>query len=212
MVQGYQLNDVEMDVLKEVGNIGAGNAATVLSTMLGQRIQMTVPSVNLLPLTQVPEAVGGAELEMVGVCLGVTGDAPGTILFMLPIPSAYMLVDKLMARAPGTTKSFGDMERSALGELTNILTGAYLQALGELANMVLHSTVPALAIDMAGAILTTILAEVGRLGDYAFLIVTDFLLDGNKGVKGHFFLVPDPEALVTILRALGVKEWNQQAK
>lgn len=212
MVQGYQLNDVEMDVLKEVGNIGAGNAATVLSTMLGQRIQMTVPSVNLVPLTQVPEAVGGAELEMVGVCLGVTGDAPGTILFMLPVSSAAMLVDKLMTRAPGTTKSFGDMERSALGEMTNILTGAYLQALGELANIVLHSTVPALAIDMAGAILTTILTEVGRLGDYAFLIVTDFLLDGNKGVKGHFFLVPDPEALVTILKALGVKEWNQRAK
>lgn len=201
------LTNLELDALKEVGTVGAGNAATVLSTLLGQRIPMTVPAARLLPLREVVEVVGGAEAEVVGICLGVTGDAPAVILFLLPLSDAQRLVRTLMKVLGQVDHSgeIGDVERSALGEVTNILAGAYLQALSEFTGLNVQPSIPAYAHDMAGALLDAVFSEVGRVGDYALLIETDFM-SGDEGLTGHFFLVPDPDSLMGILQALGVRD------
>lgn len=203
------LSAIELDALKEVGTVGAGNAATVLSAMLGQRVPMTVPKARLLPIALVPEAVGGAESEVVGVCLYVTGDAPAAILFLLPVEDGRVLVRRLLGWDPGAVVAFNELERSALGEVTNILSGAYLQALSEFTRLPFAPSPPAFAHDMAGALLDNVFAEIGRVGDYALVIETEFMA-GDQGVRGHFFLVPDPEGLTTILQALGVRECSPQ--
>lgn len=196
---------MELDALKEVGTVGAGNAATVLSSMLGQRVPMTVPEARLVPIRDVPEIVGGAESEVVGVCLSVTGDAPAAILFLLPVEDGRLLVRRLLGAPAEVPVTFNELERSALGEVTNILSGAYLQALSEFTRLAFAPSPPAFAHDMAGALLDNVFAEAGRIGDYALLIETEFMT-GDQGVRGHFFLVPDPEGLTTILQALGVRE------
>ncbi|MDI6870371.1 MAG: chemotaxis protein CheC [Bacillota bacterium] len=201
------LSAIELDALKEVGTVGAGNAATVLSSLLGQRVPMTVPEARLLPISMVPDVVGGAEAEVVGVCLSVTGDAPAAILFLLLLHDGQKLVRQLLGGAAPEQITFNEFERSALGEVTNILSGAYLQALSEFTGLSFAPSPPAFAHDMAGALLDTVFAEIGQVGDYALLIDTEFMT-GDQGVKGHFFLVPDPEGLTTILQALGVREWR----
>ncbi|MGE5552321.1 MAG: chemotaxis protein CheC [Betaproteobacteria bacterium] len=203
------LSAIELDALKEVGTVGAGNAATVFSSMLGQRVPMTVPEARLLPIAQVSEVFGGAEAEVVGVCLTVIGDAPAVILFLLPLRDGQALVRQLLGQAGPTEITFNDLERSALGEATNILSGAYLQALSEFTGLAFTPSPPAFAHDMAGALLDNVFAELGQVGDYALLIETEFMT-GEQGVKGHFFLVPDPEGLTTILQALGVRECRPQ--
>jgi chemotaxis protein CheC len=205
------LSALELDALKEVGTVGAGHAATVLSSLLGQRVPMTVPKARLLPIAQAPEVVGGAEAEVVGVCLSVAGDAPAAILFLLPLPDGQTLVRRLLGEAAPDAITFNAFERSALGEVTNILSGAYLQALSEFTGLLFSPSPPAFAHDMAGALLDAVLAEIGRAGEYALLIETEFL-PGEQGVKGHFFLVPDPEGLTTILQALEVRECRPQGK
>ncbi|MGE5507358.1 MAG: chemotaxis protein CheC [Chitinophagales bacterium] len=207
------LSAVELDALKEVGTVGAGNAATVLASMLGQRVPMSVPEARLLPIGVIPEVVGGAESEVVGVCLGVTGDAPAAILFLLPRPAGERLVRQLLGTlsVEAETVTFNEFERSALGEVTNILSGAYLQALQEFTGLAFVPSPPAFAHDMAGALLDALFAEIGRVSDYALLIETEFLT-GEQGVRGHFFLVPDPEGLVTILQALGVRECSPEGQ
>ncbi|HHW14738.1 MAG TPA: chemotaxis protein CheC [Firmicutes bacterium] len=200
---------LELDALKEVGTVGAGNAATVLASMLGQRVPMTVPEARLLPIALVPEVVGGAESEVVGVCLNVEGAAPAAILFLLPRPDGEALVRRLLGAMAPERIEFNDLERSALGEVTNILSGAYLQALSEFTGLSFVPSPPAFAHDMAGALLDNVFAEIGRVGDYALLIETEFMT-GDQGVRGHFFLVPDPDGLTTILQALGVREWRPQ--
>lgn len=206
-----ELSSLQLDALKEVGTIGAGNAATVLSTLLGRRIPMTVPQARLLPLTEVVDALGGAEKEVVGICTAVSGDAKASILFLLPLERARHLVHLLLHQEEGEGGAFSDMEQSALGEVTNILTGAYLQALSEMTHLQFHPTVPAFAHDMAGALVDSILSEIGQVADYALLIDTDFVTDDEgEGVRGHFFLVPDPDSLPVILQALGVKEGCNQ--
>lgn len=203
------LSALELDALKEVGTVGAGHAATVLASMLGQRVPMTVPEARLVPIAQVPEVVGGAEAEVVGVCLSVGGDAPAAILFLLPVKDGARLVRQLLGAMAPAAVTFNELERSVLGEVTNILSGAYLQALSEFTQLAFSPSPPAFAHDMAGALLDNVFAEVGRVGDYALLIETEFMA-GDQGVKGHFFLVPDPEGLTTILQALGVRECRPQ--
>lgn len=201
-----KLSSLQLDALKEVGNVGAGNAATALSQIINRKIDMTVPQVAILPLGEVPDVVGGPEIMVAGVFLRVFGPAPSSILFLLPRDSAFALVDMLMGRERGLTHHLDAMDESALLEIGNILAGAYLNALSFFTRFTLLPSIPALAMDMAGAILSVILSQLGQMGDHALVIETEFSTEGDGGVKGHFFLIPDPGSLGTILSAIGVKE------
>jgi chemotaxis protein CheC len=198
------LTELQLDALREIGNVGAGNAATALSQIINRKIDMTVPQVAILPLGEVPEVVGGPDAMVAGVYLRVFGRAPGSILFLLPRESAYSLVDMLMGRAQKTTTSLDSMDESALMEIGNILAGAYLNSLSYFTKLTLLPSIPALAIDMAGAILSVILIQLGQMGDHALVIETEFSTEFSD-VKGHFFLIPDPGSLNIILSSIGVK-------
>ena len=198
-----QLTPTQMDALREIGNVGAGNSATALSQIINHRIDMNVPEVSIVPLGEVPDLVGGPEAVVVGVFLRVYGQAPGNILFLLPVESAFYLVDMLMGKKKGETQTLDYLDESALMEIGNILAGAYLNALFNLTKLSLLPSIPALAMDMAGAILNVVLIQLGQMGDHALVIETEFSTD-EEGIKGHFFLVPDPGSLDTILSAVGV--------
>lgn len=198
------LSTFQMDALKEIGNIGAGNAATALSQMVSRKIDMTVPQISALPFNQVADMVGGPEQLVIGLYLRVEGNAPSNILFILPVQSASALIDMLMSKPLGTTKEFSELDISALKEIGNILAGAYLNALAMFTNFVFSPSVPAIAMDMAGAILSTVLIQLGEVGDHALVIETIFFGDDQE-VKGHFFLLPEPGSLDLIMDALGVK-------
>ena len=198
-----ELSPVQLDALREIGNVGAGNSATALSQIINHRIDMNVPEVSIVPLGDVPELVGGPDAMVVGVFLRVYGSAPGNILFLLPRESAFLLVDMIMGKPRGTTQTLDFMDESALMEIGNILAGAYLNALFNLTQLSLLPSIPALAMDMAGAILSVVLIQLGQMGDHALVIETEFKTD-EEGIKGHFFLVPDPGSLDTMLTAVGV--------
>ena len=197
------LSPAQMDALREIGNVGAGNSATALSQIISRRIDMDVPRVSIVPLDEVPDLVGGPDTMVVGVFLRVYGKAPSNILFLLPKDSAFYLVDMLMGKTHGDTQKLDFMDESALMEIGNILSGAYLNALFNFTNISLLPSIPALAMDMAGAILSVVLVQLGQMGDHALVIETEFKTD-DDGIKGHFFLVPDPGSLDIILQAVGV--------
>ena len=199
-----KLSDSQMDALREIGNVGAGNSATALSQIIHRRVEMNVPRVSLVPLDQVPDLVGGPETMVVGIFLRVYGQAPSNIMFLLHKESAFYLADVLMGKKHGETKNLDFMDESALMEICNILSGAYLNALFCLTNLSLLPSIPALAMDMAGSILSVVLAQLGQMGDQALVIETEFLSE-DDGISGHFFLVPDPGSLEKILSAVGVE-------
>lgn len=196
-----KLSEIQLDALKEVGNIGAGNAATALSQLLQRKINMDVPRVKVLPITDIPEVIGGAELLVAGVYLGVESTAPCNILFVVPVESARDLVNTLMGREKNA--DIDEMGHSALMEIGNILAGSYLNSLAMFTSLSFAPTVPDLAIDMAGAILTAVIYNLGDVADYTLVIETRFREDDAE-VNGYFFLLPQPDSLQTILTALGV--------
>ncbi|MCI6158669.1 MAG: chemotaxis protein CheC [Selenomonadaceae bacterium] len=204
MSDELNLTPSQLDALREIGNVGAGNSATALSQIINRRIDMNVPKVALVPLDAVPDMVGGPDAIVVGVFLRVYGKAPGNILFLLPQKSAFYLVDTLMGRKHGQTQKLDFMDESALMEIGNILSGAYLNAFYTFTNLSMLPSIPALAMDMAGAILNVVLVQLGQMGDQALVIETEFLSE-DDGISGHFFLVPDPGSLQTIISAVGVE-------
>ena len=197
------LSEAQLDVLREIGNVGAGNSATALSRLINYRIEMNVPHVALVPIEEVPEFVGGPELVVAGIFLRVYGKAPSNILFLIPRESAFALVDTLYGRERGATSEFDLMDESALMEIGNILAGSYLNAFYSFTGISMLPSVPALAVDMAGAILNVVLVQLGELGDHALLIETNFVAN-DRSISGHFFLVPDPGSLGCIMDAVGV--------
>ena len=203
MYNELDLTPIQMDALREIGNVGAGNSATALSQIINKRIDMNVPKVAMVPLEAVPDLVGGPDAIVVGVFLRVYGKAPSNILFLLPQSSAFYLVDTLMGKQHGETKTLDFMDESALMEIGNILAGAYLNAFFSFTQISMLPSIPALAMDMAGAILNVVLVQLGQMGDQALVIETEFLAE-DDGISGHFFLVPDPGSLSTIMAAVGV--------
>ncbi|GIP36834.1 CheY-P phosphatase CheC [Paenibacillus sp. J31TS4] len=203
MSEVKQFEPFQMDVLKEVGNIGAGHAATALSKLLDKPIDMRVPTVRIVSFEEISDCLGGAEEIVVAVFLRAEGEAPGNLFLFFTIDSARRLLRQMAGLTAGGEEGFTEMELSALQEIGNILAGSYLTSLSELTRMTLTPSVPSLAIDMAGAILGYGVMEYGASGDHALLIDTSFL-NGTEETAGRFFYIPDPTSFEAIFEALGV--------
>ena len=200
----FNLNEMSQtyyDVLKEIGNIGAGNATTALAQMLNCKVDMKVPQVKLLSFSEVGILMDEKKQLMAGIYLLVKKDINKSIMFLLEYHSARNLVAKLMGMECEGTE-FTEMEKSALKEIGNIITGAYLNSLSTLTGLTIYPSVPDLSIDMAGAILSVPAIEFGTLGDKLLLIQTQFT--DELELDGYFILIPDMESYDKILSSLGM--------
>ena len=194
-----QLDDIQYDVLKEIGNIGAGNATTALSKMLNQKMDMSVPKVELVPFNEISDIMGDEDQTVVGIMLGM-------MMFLFDTKSAHHLVNTLMMQDTESgieaDTQFNDMEMSALNEIGNIVSGSYLTAISKLTNLKMVSTVPEMTIDMIGALLSVPASEFGKYGDKLLLIQSQF---GELDfVNGYFLMIPELESYDKLLESLGV--------
>lgn len=203
MVDINGLNSFELDVFKEIGNIGAGNAATAMAKMLSKKINMRVPEVKIVDFKDVPDMLDGAERPVMGVYLNFDGDIKGSALLVIEEPSAHILVDMMIGRPIDVNRSLTDIDLSAIQELGNILTSSYLSALSTLTSLDVRPSTPYLAIDMAGAILSVPAVQFGIISDKVLFIETEFI-EGGDNVRVYFFLIPDADSYDIILKALGV--------
>ena len=202
------LTEEHLDALQEISNVGMGNAATALSQMVSDTIELHVPSVSLVDIIDVPDLIGGAERLVVGVTMKIHGDACGNILLVFPDQSARRLADKLIGKeSPGDAR-FDELAESALKEVGNILASSYLGAMGSLLHLTLIPSIPAFAHDMAGAIIDYLLIQLSEFGNQALMLETEFhsRLKEDAVIAGHFFLLPDPSALGVLTGAIGVKQ------
>ena len=201
-----KLEDSQFDVLKEIGNIGAGNATTALATMLNIKVDMSVPNVAFLPFDNISSFIGSEEQTVVGILLEIQGDIDGMMMFLFDMKSAHHLVNSLMMRDVHQDENgmadFSEMEMSALNEIGNIVSGSYLSALSGLTGMKMVSSVPALSIDMLGALLSVPAIEFGKYGDKLLMIQSEFGEDDF--VTGYFLLIPELESYDKILTSLGM--------
>lgn len=202
-----RINNMQFDVLREIGNIGAGNATTALSQMINTKVSMNVPKVELLEFKELSDIVGGAERIVVGILFTLDGDIDGMMMFVMDKAASMHLVNILLGNLQPSDSyenaEFSEMGLSALNEIGNIISGAYLSSLSSLTNLTIISSIPYMAIDMAGAILSVPAIEFGKIGDKALMIETEFG-DLDNWVNGYFILIPTINSYKAILKSLGL--------
>ena len=195
---------MQYDVLKEIGIIGAGNAATALSMLVNTQIDIGVPSVRLCDFSQMVSLIGEEEEVAVGILLMLKGDINGMMMFILKTDVASTLVNIMGLECDGT--NFDEMQLSAIQEVGNIITGAYLCSLSDLTRLTIDVSVPLLQIDMVGSLLSVPAIEFGKLGDKVLLIETKFDDERKKAnaINGYYILIPDIDSYQKILDSLGM--------
>ncbi len=202
------LNPQQMDVIREIGNIGAGNAATALSSIVGRKVDMSVPEVKIIPLSSVPEIFGTPEDPVVGGLVDMESGLTGQIMLILGIREAYILASIMCGRDTSgigepDISMFTDFDISALYEVTNILSGSYLSAISTLTNLCISPSIPHMSVDMAGALLSLIAIECGKTGDSAIFFESRFV-DAEDDMACYFFLIPDKDSYKKLMNSLGV--------
>jgi chemotaxis protein CheC len=197
-----ELSELQLDALREMANIGSGNAATALAGMLGRPVDLSVPSASALPLADAVEAVGDVAEEVTAIAIPVVGDIGATVLLTFRPEHAATLCGLLgVAGDP-------EMELSALQEIGNILGSAYINAMGSMCSLELEPAPPMSACDMLGAIVSTVLAPVAASGDVALQLDSSMIVEGSECQFGFLF-VPYEDGVARVLGRLGL--WNQAA-
>ncbi|MEB2298094.1 chemotaxis protein CheC [Lysinibacillus xylanilyticus] len=208
MTYNQKITSLHLDVLKEIGNIGAAHAATALSNLLSKKIDMRVPKVEMVSFNDMMELAGGSENVVVGIYLRIEGDAEGSMFFILPIEQANRFIRRLIFDETFDFKKqpVSELGLSAMQEMGNILSGSYLSALSDFTSLKIYPTVPGLSVDMFGAIISIGLIELSHVSDNVIVINTSIFEDGveDQETRGHFFLLPDPDSFEAIFKALGV--------
>ena len=188
------VNEMYIDVLREIGNIGAGNATTSLASMINEQIDMNVPKVELMEASKLSSAICPEDEIIVGIFLEVTHDITGSMMFLMRMDSAHYLVNKLMGRDPENDAPFDEMDLSAMKEIGNIITASYLSALSSMTNLTILPSVPYLSVPAI---------QFGQYGNNALLIETEF--GDERMINGYFILMPEEESYAKILSSLGIQ-------
>lgn len=198
-----ELNEIYIDILKEIGNIGAGNAVTSLSQMLSKRIDMNVPEVSLLNYDDVIDSIGGAENVVVGILVGFEGEIDGVILFLLKKEFVHLILNSLLGTELHNFEEISELEMSALSEIGNIMVSSYVNSISTLTNMKIDISVPSLNVDMSGALLDAVTAEFSEAADKVIFIKEKYFCQ-NETVYSHMLLLPSMTSLEILLKRFGI--------
>lgn len=198
-----ELNELQIDVLKELGNIGAGNAATSLSSMLQCPVNITVPVVKILSFQEVTDALGGPEHTVIGLLLTLNGDVTGMIMFLMQESFAKMILQNLLGIDIADFTDLDDMGNSALREISNIMAASYVNAVSQMTNLRIIVSVPDMCVDMAGAILSVPAIYFANISD-KMIFIEDRFETVDEQAASYVLLIPEVESLKKILANLGI--------
>ena len=203
MLENYdQLNDMQIDVLQEIGNIGAGNAATALSMLLNEKVSISLPKIRLTDFDTAINALGGTEAMTVGVLVNYSGEANGIIMFLLDMEDAKSITNILM-QGQGEEDDLSELKLSAIQEIGNILGSSYINSISALTGLSIRISVPYTAIDMAGALMSVPIIEFGAIGDKVMFIEENFFSDTHSLIS-HIILFAEIDTLKTMMERLGM--------
>jgi chemotaxis protein CheC len=200
-----ELNEMQIDVLREIGNIGGGNAASALASILDEKVDMTLPNVRITGFDQAVEDLGGAETMTVSVLVSFSGEAEGMIVFLINMEDAKRIMSLLLGgSAEDDDDELSDMKLSAIKEIGNILAASYINSIASLTGLRIDVSVPYVAIDMVGALMSVPIIEFGAIGDKLMFIEENFI--GERGnLNSNIIMFAEINTLKIIMEKLGIE-------
>ena len=198
----------QLDLLKELGTIGSASAATALAELVDKKVDIIVPSVELVPLDNISSLLGEFEKLYYVLVMEIEGDVTGSIFLLFSVNNAKNLTDILLNKLDQKEdiQNNNALFQSCLKEAANILCGAYISALSEMSNLKILPTVPSIALDMVGAILDFIFINIAQETEKALVVKTNVNVSGLNNVEGLFLMFPSNKSLKRIFETFGLKE------
>lgn len=193
----FKISDFELDQIKEVVNIGASYASTALNQLAKRKIFITVPEVKIIKIEKTVEYIGNSEKIATAVLLKILGDTTGIMFFLFPDDSGLRLA-RLITKSKETSSVLSDFDRSALKEVGNILSGAFLTVLSKFLGISMLYSVSEVATDTLGSIINSVMAEVGRASDVALIFKVKMSIE-NENIPTQLYFLADPQFTNQIL-------------
>ncbi|HSV42018.1 MAG TPA: chemotaxis protein CheC [Methanomassiliicoccales archaeon] len=197
-------SEMQLDALKELGNIGASHASSALTTLIKRNVMIDVPDCSVCRVEKLPEAFGMKDEMVVAAYFDTTGSKKGHIIVLLPIEMAMMLGDMVMGNVHMKGREFSDDDREMSAEIGNILVSAYLSAISDFAGVMLLPSPPSMAVDMVSAILQYPAQLAAEVYDYIVIIKTEFKYDGES-FPGSMLYIPDQDTQTLLMQKFGLE-------
>lgn len=195
---------LQLDAIKELANIGGGNAASSISILIDKSVNMTVPTIQLLGYDEVYENIMAEDSMINAVLMRMSGAGEGVFLFVVTEEVSDSLVKMMMPTDIEITEEFSE---SAIKELVNIVVTSYLNAIAKFVEIRLNSSVPLLIKDMFGAILSSVYIEEEQYDDKIMIIKNEFFYQGDR-LESSLYFIPKPGVLRGLFKILGLGEWQ----
>lgn len=202
MTTPLTLSELQRDALKEVGNIGAGHAATALSQLLNATVKLSEPTIDVLKYRDLSSRIGSPERTVAALHMYIRGEAPGQMVVLFDREQAAEFVNVFIKRIIGDIQIFDSIIDSTLKELGNIIAGSYLTALISLTGVNLLPSVPTLSYGTVQAAFRTLMSI---LPDQDVFLIESQFLDKEQAVSGQFILIPETGSLEPLLSVFGVE-------
>ena len=196
-------SELQLDALREVANVGCGNAASALSRLVGgRRVSIEVPRALVVDVDDLSALVGGHERQVVAATLEIHGEMAGRVMVVLESGDAHRLCE-LLLNAP-TEHKLREAERSAFSEAANIVASACLSAIGQLTGLALVPSVPTVDEDDGASVVEELLERSDPSVGVAVVLETRFTASAALPFEGQLLVVPHPASLKQLLSRLGV--------
>ena len=203
-IQKYEeMSALAIDMLKEIGSIGGGNAATALSSMLNAKVNMALPEVKILGFNAALNLLGDPEELVAAIFVEMSGELNGVMLFILTKEFSDEIIQKMLGKPPTDFLEMEEIDTSVLTEIGNIVISSYITAMSSLSNVEVELSVPQFTVNMQGGIMSAPIAMMGQHSDKIMLITGKFKIDG-KALDSNMLLLPDVESLNVLMKKLGV--------
>ncbi len=199
-----EMNELEIDILKEIGSIGGGNAATALSSILGAKVNMALPGVEILGFNEALDHLGDPEELVAAIFVEMSGELSGIMLFVLTKEFSDEIMFRMLGKTNTDFLALEEIDSSALIEIGNIVISSYITAMSSLTGVDVELSVPQLAVNMLGGIMSVPIAMMGQHSDRIMMITGEFKIDG-KALNSNMLLLPDVESLNVLMKKLGVE-------
>ena len=199
-----EMGALEFDILKEIGSIGGGNAATALSSMLNAKVNMSMPAVKVLGFNPALNLLGDPEELVAAIFVEMSGELEGVMLFILTKEFADEIVQRMLGKGGVDMLELDEIDASVLTEIGNIVISSYITAMSSLANVEVELSVPQFTANMLGGILSVPIAVMGQHSDRIMMITGEFKIDG-KALNSNMLLLPDVKSLNVLMKKLGVE-------
>lgn len=203
-IQKYEeMSALAIDMLKEIGSIGGGNAATALSSMLNAKVNMALPEVKILGFNAALNLLGDPEELVAAIFVEMSGELNGVMLFILTKEFSDEIIQKMLGKPPTDFLEMEEIDTSVLTEIGNIVISSYITAMSSLSNVEVELSVPQFTVNMQGGIMSAPIAMMGQHSDRIMMITGKFKIDG-KALDSNMLLLPDVESLNVLMKKLGV--------